>query len=212
LERNAALAKANDDIEVKFATASFEVADAELQQSLDINRRSPNSVSASDIRRLTLAKKRAELQIDKSKLDLKVARLTADVQEAAVQAAEQAIHRRKIASPIDGMVVAVFRQTGDWVAAGDPVVHVVRLDRLRVEGFVPAADHDPTEIDGRPVTIEVELAHGRKAQFAGRVVFASPILQAGNKYRVRAEVENRQEAGQWLLRSGGTANMNVHLR
>ena len=52
-----------------------EVSDAELQQSLEINRRSSNSVSTSEIRRLTLTKKRAELQVDKSKLDLKVAKM-----------------------------------------------------------------------------------------------------------------------------------------
>jgi multidrug efflux pump subunit AcrA (membrane-fusion protein) len=212
LERSAAEAKANDDIEVKFAVASFDVADAELQQSLDINRRSPGTVSASDIRRLTLAKRRAELQIDKCKLDLKVAKMTAEVQEAAVKATEQAILRRKVLSAVDGVVVAVYRQTGDWVNAGEPVCHVVRMDRLRVEGFLSAADYDPGEIDGRPVTIEVDLARGRKAQFRGHVVFVSPLLQAGNKYRVRAEVENRQEAGQWLLRSGGTANMAIHLK
>ena len=212
LERSAAEAKANDDIEVKFAAASFDVADAELQQSLEINRRSPGTVSISDIRRLTLAKRRAELQIDKSKLDLKVARMTADVQDAAVKASEQAILRRKVLAPVTGVVVAVYLQTGDWVNAGEPVCHVVRMDRLRVEGFLSTAEHDPGEIDGRPVTIEVELARGRKAQFKGQVMFVSPLLQAGNKYRVRAEIENRQEAGQWLLRSGGTANMVIYLK
>ena len=212
LERGAAQAKANDDIEVRFAAASFEVADAELQQSLDINRRSSNSVSTSDIRRLTLAKKRAELQIDKSQLDLKVAKMSAAVQDAAVKASEQALARRKILSPIDGQVVAVYRQTGDWVNAGEPVAHLVRMDRLRVEGFLNAAEYDPAEVDGRPVTIEIELARGRKAQFKGQVVFVSPLLQAGNKYRLRAEVENRQENGHWLLRSGGTANMVIHLK
>lgn len=212
LEKSAAQARAADDVEVKFAIASFELAGEELQTSNDINRRSPNSVSVSDIRRLQLNKKRAELQIEKSRLDLKVAKMTADVQDAAVRAAEQIIQRRKIVSPIDGMVVAVFRQAGEWVNAGEPVLHVVRLDRLRVEGFLNCAEYDPGEIDGRPVTVEVELAHGRKAQFKGQVVFVSPILQAGNKYRMRAEVENRQENGQWLLRSGGTANMVIHLK
>lgn len=212
LERNAAVAKAADDVEVKFAAASLEVADAELQQSIEINRRNPGTVSSSEVRRLTLAKKRAELQVEKSKLDFKVAKMTAEVQNAAYQAAEQAVARRKILSPLDGMVVAIFRQQGDWVDVGAPVLHVARLDKLRAEGFLSAADYDPGEIDGRPVMIEVEFARGRKAQFKGHVVFVSPLLQAGNKYRLRAEVENRQENGQWLLRSGGTANMTIYLK
>ena len=40
-------------------------------------------------------------------------------------------------------------------------------------------------------------------------VAASPLVTAGNKYRVRAEVVNRTEKGQWLLRPGMTAAMTI---
>jgi hypothetical protein len=42
-------------------------------------------------------------------------------------------------------------------------------------------------------------------------VFISPLVQAGDKYRVRAEVENRTEAGAPLLRPGMTATMTIGL-
>jgi multidrug resistance efflux pump len=212
MERDSAIARASDDIEVKYAEAALDVADAELAQNEEINRRSPGSVPATELRRLRLTKRRAELQIDKSRLDLKVAAMTANVQEAAVKLAEENIRRRHIASPIDGMVVAVNRHQGEWVSAGEPVVRVVRMDRLRVEGFVSAADFNPGEVGGRPVTVEVELARGRRVSFNGQVVFVSPQIQAGNKYRVRAEVDNRTEQNQWLLRPGTSAEMTIHLR
>ena len=60
--------------------------------------------------------------------------------------------------------------------------------------------------------MEIELSRGRKEQFKGRVVFVNPIVQAGNRYRVRAEVANRQEEGQWLLSPGSTATMVIHLQ
>ena len=54
-------------------------------------------------------------------------------------------------------------------------------------------------------------ASGRAARFNGAVVFISPLVQAGNKYRVRAEVENRTENGHPLLRPGMSATMTIPL-
>ena len=91
------------------------------------------------------------------------------------------------------MVVERRKRNGEWVQPGDPVIHVMRLDRLRVEGFVPAADYAAGEIDGRNVTITVVLAHGRREQFQGKVVFVNPEVDANGEFRVWAEVFNRQE-------------------
>ena len=85
-------------------------------------------------------------------------------------------------------------------------------DRLRVDGFVSGNDYAASEIANRPVTIEIELARGRKEAFQGRVVFVNPLVQAGNRFRVSAEVQNRQEEGQWLLNPRSTATMTIHLQ
>jgi len=55
----------------------------------------------------------------------------------------------------------------------------------------------------------VQLVGGRTARFSGDVVFVSPLVQAGDKYRVRVEVENRAENGSPLLRPGMTATMTL---
>ncbi|HTN76455.1 MAG TPA: HlyD family efflux transporter periplasmic adaptor subunit [Pirellulaceae bacterium] len=212
MEREAALAKASDDIEVRFSEASLEVAQAELASNEKINATTPGLVPITEIRRLKLTKKRAELQIDKTKLDLSVAKMTAEVHEAAVKAAEQSILRRKIVAPMDGVVLARLKQTGEWVNAGEPVLRLMRMDRLRVEGLLNAADVNPSELYQQPVIVEVELAHGRRAQFQGQVTYISPLVTAGNKYRVRAEVVNRAENEQWLLRPGMSAVTTISLK
>ena len=211
LQRDAALAKAQDDIEVRYSEAAFAVAGAELERALAIERKSPGGVTQQEIQKLQLAKRRDELQIEKSKLDMRVAKLNADVQQAAVASADDAVARRQILSPIDGVVVTLLHEKGEWVAAGESVVQVVRIDRLRVEGFLSGAEFGPEEIAGRPVTVEVQLAAGRVARFGGNVVYVSPLVQAGNKYRVRAEVENRAENGHPLLRPGMSATMTIPL-
>lgn len=212
LRRNAALARAQSDVDVKIAEATHGVAQAELEQRQKTNHAGGNIFTKSEIRKLELARDRAKYEIEKSKLDLQIAKMTADSEEANVRAAENNIVRRQIASPIDGKVVSVLRQAGEWVNAGDAVLRVVQMDRLRVEGRLSSRDFNPGEIDQRPVIVEVELARGRVVQFRGHVVSVSPIVKAGSIYRVRAEVENRQEAGHWLLRPGATGSMTIRLK
>ena len=211
LELAAAKARAEDDIEVRYAAASHELAEAELAQAIEINRKSPGAVPLAEVRRQQLARHRAELQIDRSKLDLKIARMTAEVQTAAVQSVDQSILQRQLLAPFDGTVTEVYHQANEWVNAGDAVLRIVRLDELRVDGFLSADDYDSAELVDRDVTVEVELARGRRERFMGRVVFVNPLVQAGNKYRIRATVKNRQENGHWLLHPGTTATMILDL-
>lgn len=212
LERDAGLAKAEDDVEVRFSQAAFAVASAELERALSIDRKSPGGVTQQEIQKLQLAKHRDELQIERSKLEMRIAKMNADVHQAAVASADDAVQRRIIASPIDGVVVTLFHERGEWVAAGEPVVQVVRIDKLRVEGFVSATEVSPIDIAARVVNVEVQLSGRGTARFTGKVVFISPQVQAGNKYRVRAEVANRVENGQPLLRPGMTANMTIQIQ
>ena len=212
LQLRAAQQRASNDIEVEYARAAYEVARDDYERSAKLNRSSRGAVSLSDIQRLRLIKHRARLQIDKSLRDLEVAKMSAEVHQAEVEATQESINRRQILSPIDGMVVEVYRQAGEWVNSGEPVLRVVRMDRLRVERFLNANEQDPGQVSGRPVTVEVELADGRKVRLSGQVVFVSPLIRAGNIYRVRAEVENRKENDQWLLRPGMAATMTIDLR
>jgi macrolide-specific efflux system membrane fusion protein len=211
LERDAALAKAQDDIEVRYSEAAHAVAIAELDRALAVDRKSPGGVTQQEIQKLQLAKRRDELQIERSKLEMRVAKLTADVHQAAVKSADDAVLRRQIVSPLDGVVVTILHEKGEWVAAGESVVQVIRIDRLRVEGFLSATEIAPEDVAGRPVAVDVQMAGGRNGRFAGKVVFISPLVKAGGKYRVWAEVENRSDAGSPLLRPGMTATMTIQL-
>src|SRR5438045_3598420 len=55
LERDAALAKAQDDIEVRYAEAAFAVAGAELERALAIQVKSPGGVTQQEKKKLQLA-------------------------------------------------------------------------------------------------------------------------------------------------------------
>ena len=204
--------KADNGINFRYATAAADVAEAAYQAALDANRRVPNSVAPSEVRKLKLEHRRAVLQIEQSRLERST--LGHEAQEAAakVETADDNLRRRKITSPLEGVVVDVRRHLGEWVQPGDVVLHVVRLDRLRVEGFVKAADSPASRIRGRTVTVTVETpgqAGKERHEVTGKVVFVSPLLQTGGDYRVWAEVQNRQQDGQWLLQPGQPATMRI---
>ncbi|MGC3967454.1 MAG: HlyD family secretion protein [Pirellulales bacterium] len=103
----------------------------------------------------------------------------------------------------------MFYRPGEWVEPGKPVVRLVRLDRLRVEGFVRYDQQSPGSLHGKTVRAEIASAGGVRHSFSGRVTFVSPIVQPGGEYRIWAEVENRRENEHWLLRPGLEAELTI---
>lgn len=210
-EYEAARETAEDDINVRFSQAAAGVAKLAWEKAVAADREVKNSVSQLEIKKLELEFHKAKLQIEKSNLDQKIAQLTAEVKSAEVEAADAEIALRRIVSPLDGIVVKVHKHVGEWLQPGDPVVEILRIDRLWVEGYVNAADFNPSEIEGRDVIVDAEMARGRKMRFKGQVVFVKPVVEGGD-YLVQAEVENRQENGHWLLRPGLNAAMTIQLK
>jgi hypothetical protein len=71
------------------------------------------------------------------------------------------------------VVVQVRRRRGEWVEPGETVIRVLRIDRLRAEGFVRSRDIIG-DLAGRPATLHIALPDRPKAEFAGTVVFVAP--------------------------------------
>jgi len=211
-EHDQAVAKAESDVDVRYAVAAEKVAQVEFEKAAESDRKVPGSVTRVELNRLQLNEQKSELQIEQAQLERKVSAMAAISKGVEVEAAENAIDRRLIKSPLDGVVVQVFPHQGEWMQPGDPLARVVRADKLRVEGYVDAALWNPERVRDRPVTVEVTLDENRREKFSGRIVFTSPIVESGGDYRVFAEVENRQAAGSqtWLLRAGQTATMTIH--
>lgn len=211
-EHDQAAAKAESDVDVRYSIAAERVAEAEHQKALESHAKVPGSVTEVERNRLKLNHQKGELQIEQAELERRMNELAAASKGVELEAADSAIERRLIKSPLDGVVVQIFPHEGEWMQPGDPLAHVVRIDKLRVEGFVNAGQWNADDVRDRPVTVEVQLAGGRRESFEGRIVFTSPLVQAGNNFRVVAEVDNRQnaESERWLLRAGQSATMRIH--
>jgi macrolide-specific efflux system membrane fusion protein len=198
--------QAENDLKIRVARKSADVARAELKRALESVEKYKKSVSETELDRLRLAAERAELEIDQTIHEQETAKLTSRLKEIEMELAQQAVDRRVLASPISGMVVQVNLHQGEWVQAGKTVARVLRVDRLRVEGFV-AAESLTGDLGGRRVTLAVNLPGRPGAAFEGAVVFVSPEVNPVNQQlRVWAEVENPK----LLLRPGLRGNLTIH--
>jgi len=211
-EHDQAIAKAQSDVDVRYSQKAQAVAQKASEKAEQSHRSVPGSVTDVERDRLRLEWEKSGLQIEQAQLERQLADLAAKVKEAEVETAEIEIRRRQVKSPLDGEVVDVQGNAGEWMQVGAPLAHVVRTDKLRVEGYVDAANWDPEQVRGRAVTVVVPLAIGRTESFEGRISFVSPLVESGGDYRVFAEVANRRSegSGEWLLRAGQTATMTIH--
>jgi multidrug efflux pump subunit AcrA (membrane-fusion protein) len=211
-EHDQAVAKAESDVDVRYSQKAQAVAQKASEKAEQSHRAVPGSVTDVERDRLRLEWEKSGLQIEQAQLERKLADLAAKVKEAEVKTADINIRRRLVTSPLDGEVVDVQGNQGEWMQVAAPLAHVVRTDKLRVEGYVDAAKWDPNQVRGRPVTVVVPLANGRTETVEGRISFVSPLVESGGDYRVFAEVPNRKLPGseEWLLRAGQTATMTIH--
>ncbi len=208
-EHSQAVAKAESDVDVRYSQKAHDVAKATYDKAVQSHERVKDSVTEVERRRLRLEWEKAELQIEQAKLERRLTSLAAMSKQVEFEAAEEAIERRRIRSPLDGEVEEVFPHEGEWLQPGEPLARIITIDRLYVEGFVDATRFGPAALRARPVTVEIMLDNGRVEAFEGRIFKIKHRVEGGS-YRVVAEVKNRQDRGEWLLRAGQIVRMTVH--
>ncbi len=211
-ELAAAQEEAKSDVRVRAAQAAHRVAEAELTQAKATRLRAENSVSETEVRRLELSAERYKLEIEVARKDLAIAEITQQSKEAQVEQVQLELDKLQTLSPLDGVVVQVYKNLGEWASPGDPVARVVRMDKLRVEGDVSSDLYTPDQLYGRPVTVEVRLPGNRIVRLQGEVTYVSPIADIAGEFQVWAEVDNREEKGFWLLNPGRRVEMKIHLQ
>jgi RND family efflux transporter MFP subunit len=190
LELVAARRAADSDVQVRYAKKSLEVAQTELRRAVDSEKRLAQSVSKSELDQLRLLVQRGELEVEEAQLEWELAQTTRESKENDVRLADYAIRQRQVAAPLAGFVAEVHRHRGEWVQPGQPILRMVRLDRLRAEGLVNARSVQG-DVNGRPVKLIVQLNDQKTATYAGKLAFVSPEIDPVNgQVRIWAEIEN----------------------
>lgn len=189
MELIAARKQAENDVKVRFAKKSLEVADAELRRAIESQRRFAQSVSESEMDHLRLTVQKTALEIEQAQLELELAQAARELKQIDVESAKHTMAQRRITAPLAGFVAEINRHSGEWVQPGQTILRILRLDRLRAEGLISAKDL-PADLKGRKAKLTVDV-DGVPAEFAGIVTYVSPEIDPVNgQVRIWAEIEN----------------------
>lgn len=199
--------KAANTVNVRFAQKTAEVARAELNRSKESNEKYKKSISETEMDRLRLIVENGQLEVERAEEEIKVAAVTSRLKESEHRAAKLRVERHAVVAPLDGVVVQIKRHVGEWVEPGDTVARILRLDRLRAEGFVKLQSRSERLL-GSPVKLIVDQLPSKSQEFNGRVVFVDPEIDPVNaQVRIWAEVDNKG----LLLQPGMRARMILDL-
>ncbi|MDP6555564.1 MAG: HlyD family efflux transporter periplasmic adaptor subunit [Pirellulaceae bacterium] len=194
------------------AEKTVEVAAVEVEETRNVNAAAPGAIPKTQVRRQVLTHQRSAIEAQVARQDKIGAAKTAELREAQVDVASLNLDHHKIRSPIDGEVVQVYRKVGEWVSPGDPLLRIVDLQTLRVEGFLKINDYLRQDIAGQPVVIEIQMPRGRTETFTSTISYVSPLVQASGDYRVVCEVKNRKANGFWVMLPGMDAELTIKLK
>jgi RND family efflux transporter MFP subunit len=119
-----------------------------------------------------------------------------------LELARQAVRDSSLTSPLSGMVRERHVTVGQFLAAGSPVVTIVRMHPLRLRVAVPEREAQQVRLN-QEVQVTVE---GDTTRYPGRVARVSPAIdEASRTLMVEAEIPNRDG----VLRPGSFANASI---
>jgi multidrug efflux pump subunit AcrA (membrane-fusion protein) len=176
-----------DSLRLAYERTSLETEQADFERRVDILQAKAESEAAAGH---ALAIERYEIELQQASADQRVQELEVELQRHRTELAKLERLHRKVFAPLGGVVVQRFCNQGDWVNAGDPVVRVVRLDRLRAEGFVSSDQVDRLRAR-RNVVLEIQSGADSVIKREGKVVFISPEIDpVNNELRFWVEFDN----------------------
>ena len=208
----AAEKEAKSDIRVRAARAQADVRQAELDRAAKTRELASNAVTDMELKRLELEAKTAKLQTEQAIFQHEVSGLTERVEYGNLEVAVHEINKRRITAPFSGRVVKYGVQQGEWVSPGDPVLRLMRLDRLYVTCRVPAETIPQYDVIDRPVDVVITLGSDRQERFRSTVTYFEPETDLNGHYEVRFEIENRKVGTQWLIYPGLYTEVTIHSR
>lgn len=168
------------EAQLRQARAALSLAETELGRQERLFR--SGTVSAQDLDRARSAREQQLQLVARIEADLQTARLGArgdhvaaaaanvKAMEAVLARAEWELSQKSRPAPEDALVYDTLYRSGEWVAAGRPVVSLLPAGNVKVRFFAPQKSVSSIH-PGDPLTLSVD---GIKEPLPGRVSFVSP--------------------------------------
>ncbi|MBQ6109030.1 MAG: HlyD family efflux transporter periplasmic adaptor subunit [Thermoguttaceae bacterium] len=203
-----------NNVNVRYAMAARDVANAEVLQADEANHKVPNTVPVVEYNRLILSRTQATLQIEQAEQEIKMAGENYKVAKAELEAAQLDQTKFEVHSPHDGVVMELYRKEGEWLKPGDPILHLVQMNPIRYS-FRIESTTPPESIFNQAVTIYVPTLD---KTFQGKVMYIKPSHDIGDMYQVWVDIENQwqdfqnldgteKQKGYWILQPGMRAEV-----
>jgi len=177
-----ASSRANAEAELQAAVRAHDLAQRKLERTQDLFRKEFVSAQAVD-------QALAEVQAAQARKDQAVEQSAHARKELAVAAAQ--LDNRTLRSPIDGVVLDLYRRKGERVE-DRPILKIATLDPLYVEVVLPSSMYGRVK-PGAHLTVRPEMAG--LPPLSGTVQTADRVIDpASNTFRVRAVLPNPDAA------------------
>ncbi|MCO8123875.1 HlyD family efflux transporter periplasmic adaptor subunit [Stieleria sp. TO1_6] len=202
---------AQNDVNKRDAIASEEIAAAEAKTYDELYEKGAAPY-------WEMRKKQAEA--DRAKLRITLAELNEDTamaeylgKQIGSELAETDIEMRTIRADFDAFVEKRVAQLGEWVQPGSPIVELVQMDEVRVEGFIDALNYAGQVSRGAPVEVLVTVGGSSTRpvtkRFNGVIDYVSTELDLKQRHRIWVRVVNERVGDGWLIMPGMAATLQI---
>ncbi|MEX0824709.1 MAG: HlyD family efflux transporter periplasmic adaptor subunit [Pirellulaceae bacterium] len=206
-EETEARLNAENDVNLRDARNAAETAIAEYKSYKGLE--AEGAVPYWEMEKKRLEADRAVLRIELAEMQQEIAETQHKAKQYERQMAELEVDLRQVTAPFAGFVEKRIAQLGEWVQPGTPVLQLVQLDRLRIEGDIDGFSIRGPAVRGAPVTVEVFITSGESRQLEGKIGFVSSQMDINQRFRVWVDIENVQEGGEWVIKPGMPAMIKL---
>ncbi len=212
-EREAEL-NAIDDVNIRNAVNTERSANAEAEAYKELRRE--GATPYWEMEKKILEAETAKLRIELAEGQQKIAKVQFVGKRTERELAEMELGRRRIVAPFGGYVESRIAQLGEWVQAGSPVLQLVQLDKLRIEGDIDALRFPGQITRGTPAKVLIYANSDRAGADVTQAIrldatigFVSSEIDLNNRYRIWVEVANERVNDDWLIKPGMEADITV---
>ena len=195
-EAKSRYAAAVSSSEIEALTLAYERAKLERQQAefeRETNRKkAEGEVGALEAQRLAV--EQAEIQLSQVAATMHERDLQWLMSQNQHEMAKLFVNQHRVFAPIAGAVTQLLAPIGSWVKVGQPVARLVRVDRLRAEGFVEAK-YRKELLSNRRVELLIDHLSDETLRRSAEVVFVSPELDpVDGRVKVWVDFDNTDQA------------------
>lgn len=181
--------KASNGGPVDAARAQNDLASAVAERYLKLKAANASGIAGSQIQEAQAQARVTESQLRNAEKELEAAKLEADRSEALLE-------RRKVRSPIDGIVVDRLMNAGEHSYEQSNILTLAQIDPLEVVAYLPIEYYNQVEI-GAPAT--VSLAAPFTSDRPADISFIDKVLDTGSgTFGVKLKMANPD----WSIPSG----------